>query len=698
MSIATQEIQSQTLPPLPVPGGPARAILMLVDPRRLFLYWVRDAALDAALARAVGPAEARVESSADGASFSETTRHPFDFRAPNWYIPNDRLDCFVRARLGIVEGGTFRSLLVSNVLRIPRVGAGAAPDLWREREGAGAGVGPRVEGPVSSPALHAWVPSAPRRPARGGEALPEARGSFALVLHAHLPFIRHPERAYFLEEHWLFEAITETYLPLLDMLDHLLEDGVPARITLSLTPTLMAMLRDPVLVAKYERHLGRMCELAEREVSRTRRDLDFSPVAGFYRDRLERLRHLFVKAYARDMVGHFARLEEEGLVEIIGCAATHGFLPHLAVSPEAVRAQIAVGVQEHRRQIGRPPRGLWLPECAYFEGLDAFLSRAGLSYCFVDAHGLRNASSRPRLDLHAPLITPAGVLVFGRDEESSTQVWSSREGYPGDPSYRDFYRDIGYDLDLPYVEPYLDPSGIRGMTGFKYYRITGRTDHKEPYRRDWAVRTAARHAAEFVANRRAQVAWLSGRMDRKPLVVSMYDAELFGHWWFEGPDWLESVLRLLPDQGLRAISPGQYVKEHPAGQVAEPSASSWGAGGYYDVWLNESNDWIVPLLHDAGRRMTALASRFAAAPPLVRRALAQAGRELLLAQASDWPFILRNGTAVDYARGRVREHLDRFDRLARRIEAGSVDEGDLARIEAQDNLFPDLDPGVWRSA
>jgi 1,4-alpha-glucan branching enzyme len=665
---------------------------MLVDPRRLFVYWVLDTDHRLSLASARGPAEIRLEGSSDGVTFHETSRHPFDFRAPSWYVPNSGDDRLVRARLGMAAGASFRTLLLSNTLIVPRRTAGAAPSLFHGRER------PAAAGwPGFSPGVHAWEASAPRRASNIAPPIPEARGYLTLVLHAHLPFVRHPERDYFLEEQWLFEAITETYLPILDMLDHLLEDGVPIRITLSLTATLAGMLRDPVLVAKYVRHLDRMCELADREVARTRRDVDFSPVAGFYRDRLERQRFLFTKTYGRDLVGRFAALEEAGIVELIGCAATHGFLPHLAVSPEAVRAQIAVGVAEHRRQIGRPPRGFWIPECAYFEGLDEILTRAGIEYCFLDAHAMRNASSRPRFDVHAPIATPAGVAVFARDEESSSQVWSSIEGYPGDPSYRDFYRDIGYDLEHSYVAPYLDPSGLRGMTGLKYHRITGRTDDKQPYRRDDALRTAARHAQDFVANRRAQATSLQAGLDRKPLLVAMYDAELFGHWWFEGPEWLESVLRILAGQGLRAISAGQYLEEHPTSQVAEPSASSWGAGGYFDVWLNETNDWIVPPLHDAARRMIDLASREEApVGSRERRALAQAGRELLLAQASDWPFILKNWTSVDYARQRVREHLHRFDLLARQIESGSIDEDTLGALEARDNLFPGLDPGVWR--
>ena len=710
----------EPLPKIPAPGGPARAVLMLVHPRLLFLYWVLDAEAGAALQRSSGPAELRLEVSADGRSFREADRHPFDFRAPSWYLPCSTIDCLTRARLGTVDGGAFREILISNAVRVPRESAGSDPEVWMQldelRRGraprstlhprrAGVAVtgaaAPRRAPPTSPGSGHIWEPG--RRPgsrhepeqAGGGGAI---LGDLCLVLHSHLPFVRHPERRFFLEEQWLFEAITETYLPILDMLEHLQEDGEPARVTVTLTPTLMAMLRDPLLAEKYARHLQSLCALAAREVERTRRDGAFGPVAGFYRDRLERYRYLFESRYGRDLVAQYARLEEQGRIEIVGCAATHGFLPNLRPTPESVRAQIEIGVAEHRRQIGRAPRGLWLPECAYFEGLDLLLAEAGIEYFFVDAHALLNASSRPRLGLHAPLFCPAGVAAFGRDEETSVQVWSAQEGYPGDPAYRDFYRDIGFDLEHDYVRPYLDPSGLRGMTGFKYHRITGRTDHKEAYRRDWALRAVQRHADDFTANRRLQMKHLAAGMDRRPLVVAMYDAELFGHWWFEGPEWLEAVLRRLPAHGIRGVTPSQYLDEQPFGQVAEPSASSWGERGYYEVWLQGTNDWIVPPLHDAGRRMAALAARAGGAGPAERRVLSQAGRELLLAQSSDWPFILKNRTSVGYASRRALEHLARFDRLARQLEERRLDEAAVAPIEAQDNLFPELDVRAWRSA
>jgi 1,4-alpha-glucan branching enzyme len=299
-----------------------------------------------------------------------------------------------------------------------------------------------------------------------------AKGYLALVLHAHLPFVRHPEYRYFLEENWYFEALTETYLPLLDAFDRLTHDGVPFRVTVGLTPTLLAMFADPFLAGRYLEHLDLLRELAEREVQRTRNQPEFHGMARLYRDWLDRAHFLFATEYGRNPATGFARLERAGRLELITSAATHGYLPLLDYTPQAVRAQIKIGVDEHVRHFGKRPAGFWLPECGFLPGHDAFLAEAGVRYFFTDAHGVLYASPRPRYANFAPIFTRHGVAAFARDLESSKQVWSASEGYPGDYEYRDFYRDIGFDLDLDYVRPYLTPESERVPTGFKYYAIT----------------------------------------------------------------------------------------------------------------------------------------------------------------------------------------------------------------------------------
>src|SRR5919206_2587411 len=361
-------------------------------------------------------------------------------------------------------------------------------------------------------------------------------GYLSLHLHAHLPFVRHPEYEDFLEEDWLYEAISETYLPLLRVFDRAADEGIPFRISLTMSPPLVAMLRDEMLMTRYARRLDKLCELADKEVHRTRTDPTFHPLALHYQGEFRELRQAFNDRYRRDLVAASKGLEDAGRLELCTCGATHGFLPLMQMYPEAVRAQIAVAVASHRRHFGRDPVGIWLPECGYYPGLDPFLAEQNIRFFFVDTHGVTDATPRPRRGVYAPVYTPSGVAAFARDPESSMQVWSAEHGYPGDPVYREFYRDIGWDLDYDYIRPYIQATGDRKNTGIKYYRITGKValGEKEPYDPAAARTRAEMHAGNFLFNRTKQVEFLrsSFRDGPPPIVISPYDAELYGHWWY----------------------------------------------------------------------------------------------------------------------------------------------------------------------
>ena len=495
------------------------------------------------------------------------------------------------------------------------------------------------------------------------------KGNICLMLHAHLPYVRHPEYENFLEEDWLYEAIVETYIPLISMFEGLANDGVDWRITMSLTPPLISMLTDQLLQDRALRHINDIIELSEKEVHRTQYDHNFNKVARMYNGKFKHAKEIFLR-YNKNLVSAFKKFQDMGKVDIITCGATHGFLP-LMLNKKAIRAQIKVAVDLHKKHLGKQPNGIWLPECGYFPGLDEILKENGIRYFFVDSHGIFFANPRPKFGVFAPVYCKSGVAAFGRDLDSSKQVWSAKEGYPGDFHYRDFYRDVGFDLDFEYVKPYINPDGTRIFTGIKYHRITGNSDYKEVYNPDIAMEKAAAHAGNFLFNREKQVEWLAGGMDRKPIIVAPYDAELYGHWWYEGPDFLNFLFRKMHfDQDtVKPITPTEYLDRNRKNQVCTPSESSWGYKGYHEVWLEGSNDWIYRHLHKAADRMCELAERFQKPYELQRRALNQAARELLLAQSSDWAFIMKTGTSVGYALERNKEHVLNFTRLYDEINA-----------------------------
>jgi 1,4-alpha-glucan branching enzyme len=526
-------------------------------------------------------------------------------------------------------------------------------------------------------------------------------GYWCPVLHAHLPYVRHPEYPEFLEEDWFFEALTETYVPIINVLDRLLADGVEYRLTMTLSPPLLSMMTDGLLIDRYHRYLDRLVGLAEREVERTQReDRRFADVAHFYAQEFTSIRRVFRDVYSSNLIQAFRRHRDAGRLEIITCGATHGFLPLMEAVPQAVRAQIQVAVAHYRKHLDRDPTGIWLPECGYFPGVEAYLKEAGLRFSFLEAHGLQDAYPRPRYGVHAPIASPGGIVFFARDMESSRQVWSSESGYPGDHDYREFYKDVGFELPVEYLGDAL-PDGLRKNIGIKYYRVTGKVGlgDKQPYVRAWAMEKAAAHAGNFLGNRQRQVEHLAAAMGRSPIVVSPYDAELFGHWWFEGPDFLNFLFRKMHhDQDVvKPITPLEFLAREPELDLAQPPMCTWGADGYAEVWLNPGNDWIYPHLDMAAERMVELARRFEHPNDRERRALNQAARELLLAQASDWAFIMKTNTTVEYAKKKTRDHIARFDYLYRMLVTGGfLEEPILREFEERDNIFPDLDYRVYR--
>ncbi len=518
-----------------------------------------------------------------------------------------------------------------------------------------------------------------------------ALGELALVLHAHLPYVRSNEPGS-LEEDWYFQALQECYLPLLAVLEASAADPQQApRLTLGLSPTLLTLLSDVGLNQRFEPWLLLRLELLASAPAAQQ------DAAADLADQLQRTLAQW-RAIAARPVPRFRRLQQLGVLDLITCGATHGYLPLLRHTPEAVRAQLLTAIREHERQLGERPLGIWLPECAYYEGLDQQLLACGLRYSILDGHGLLHALPRPRYGVYAPICSPAGVAFVGRDSTSTLPVWSARDGYPGHGAYREFHRDLGWDLS----DERLAQAGIRSRRplGLKLHRVTGQSvalEQKLPYEPAVARERIVSDAAHYLQGRQVELTQLAAVMDRPPLLVAPFDAELFGHWWFEGPRFLAELFRQGPGLGVQFTHLRAVLAEDQPLQVCRPSPSSWGQGGYHDYWLNDSNAWVVIEWQRASAAMVRRVNRGVGSAGQ-RALLTQAGRELLLAQSSDWSFILRAGTTTDLAKERIERHLDRFWRLMDAINNNTpLPEGWLAAVEREDGLFPLLNAADWVS-
>lgn len=550
-------------------------------------------------------------------------------------------------------------------------------------------------------------------------------GAFTFVLHSHIPYCRRAGRWPHGEE-WLHEAAAETYIPLLNALYDLQEEGVPFRLTIGITPILCEQLADPLVLEHLRAYLEEKQKAAEADLRRfdpvSERQLHF--LAGFYAQWYAHIRTSLDERYGGDIIGAFRRLQDAGYIEILTSAATHGYLPLLA-RDSSIHGQLATGVRSYMRFFGRRPRAIWLPECAYRPayyvdspqgrwrkpGLEEFLAEQRLGLFFCETHAIEGGTpiGKAREGVIGPygevpkryLVPIAGyteptrrttyrpyyvagteVAVMGRNNPTSMQVWSADWGYPGDGDYREFHKKDG-------------------VSGMQYWRVTGpRLDlgQKDLYHPDWAEYKAHQHARHFAGLvEQLLTEYARDNQGDYGIIVSMYDTELFGHWWFEGPEWLNFLIRKIAydQKTIALITPGDYLGIYRRNQVSTPSLSSWGYKGYNEVWLEGSNDWIYRHLHKAAERMVELARTYPAADGLLRRALNQAARELLLAQSSDWAFIMKTGTMVSYAVRRTKEHVWRFTKLYHDIRNGTIDEAWLADIEYRDNIFPQIDYRVY---
>jgi len=551
-------------------------------------------------------------------------------------------------------------------------------------------------------------------------------GSFALVLHTHLPFVlghgRWPHGS-----DWLMEVAAGCYLPLLDAIDDAAARGGSPRITLDISPVLAGQLAAPAFRSEFEEYLrARISSAREnRQGFAAANQPELAHLAegweGFYRDRLQQFERL-----NGDLVGALRALADQGHVTLITCAATHGYLPLLS-REESIALQLRVAVAAHRQHFGRAPDGIWLPECAYrprYEwtppvgphkgggrvrrrGIEEFMADAGLKFFITDVHLMRGGSplsayrdyypalqqlSGPQPPSYRPDRTPyrpylvasrgghGTATAFVRDPDSTLQVWSRDRGYPGDGSYLEFHKKHF-------------PGGLR------YWRVTdAKVDlgGKQLYEPARAQERVQAHAGHFVD-------LLRGVLTANPegphaVVCSPYDTELFGHWWFEGPRWLAEVFARLPQARIAPVDCVTYLETYPPDTTITLLEGSWGEGGDHRVWLNPHTEWTWERIYAAEDEFWTLARQagtYATEP--ARRVASQLARELLLMQASDWQFLITTWAARDYAEARIAEHHATFTRLAqalRRLLAGGAmppaEEEFLAACEAQDFLFPDI--------
>jgi 1,4-alpha-glucan branching enzyme len=547
-------------------------------------------------------------------------------------------------------------------------------------------------------------------------------GAFTFVLHSHLPYCRRAGRWPHGEE-WLHEGISETYLPLLNALYDLRDEGCPFKSTLGITPVLAEQLADPLILEHFRLFMEDKIERALADIKRFEIEHNghLAYLAKFYLDYYQGLVRSFEDRFQGNLIAALRRLQDEGYLEILTSAATHGYLP-LLERDSSVYGQLQVGVETYKRHFGRLPRAIWLPECGYRPafyasknrgtylkpGIEQYLADLGIGLFFSETHTIEggepvgkatgavigpygNIPKRyvvPIPDYKEPTmkatylpywVQSAEVAVLGRNNRTGMQVWSADWGYPGDFDYREFHKKDG-------------------TSGLQYWRVTGaRLDlaYKDYYHPDWASIKAREHARHYAWLVEELLCDFRNQNSKFGIIAAAYDTELFGHWWFEGIQWIKEVLRRLAvSQTVELTTASEFIEKHPPEDVLALNEGSWGQAGNHFTWLNPDTEWMWPIIHTAELRMEELVARHPNASGNLAQILNQAARELLLLESSDWPFLVTTGQAREYASTRFQEHMSRFDRLADIASSGEVDEAAhnlCHEMYELDNVFPDID-------
>ncbi len=571
-----------------------------------------------------------------------------------------------------------------------------------------------------------------------GAPHPLATARFSLVLHAHLPYvIHHGTWPHGME--WLHEAAAEVYLPLLEVLSRLERDSIAFHANLVLSPVLLEQLAHPHFKREFPLYLTRKITAAHEDEAFFEQsgEARYTELAHMWRTRFATAEATF-QAFGGDLIAGFRHFRDRGMLSLLTSCATHGYLPLLGTD-SSVRAQVRLAVATHTRHLGEPPRGIWSPECGFRPagawtqpvpnpdgtspgpqdriGVDQAFAESGLQFFYLDAPLITGAdlvaapsstpataassasrSAPPRAEgsdrLYSAWELDPGisglppVVAFARDPRTAFQVWSTEGGYPAEPAYLDFHKK-------------------RWPGGHRYWRVTDShsdMNAKEIYDPALAAERVASHAAHF-----AHTLWqtLSPHFGDRPtpILSAPFDAELFGHWWFEGPAWLEAVARTLHnyDVGVAPESSVDYLQHTPPAGTLRVREGSWGAGNNHTVWLNEATAWAWTLIYAAEHTFAeAVQHPLWQTDRLGRRTLQQMARELLLLESSDWHSLITTGAARDYAEARLLAHRDQFNELAdlwavllQELPPEQAQLDRLQSIEQRDNIFPEIDPSLW---
>lgn len=529
------------------------------------------------------------------------------------------------------------------------------------------------------------------------------KGVLSLVLLAHHPFTLSPSGkedqsgrpGFFPGDIPFFEALSQTWLPLLELLTRLEQDRVPFRIGIAVSPVLVSMLQDGQLLGRYLDYVDKKLEFGWKELERNAQNPQVEALSRYYYEMDMERRIFFLEQCESDIPGFLRHFEKLGRVELLSTAATCAFLPFYGSFPEVIRSQLETALIAHRRAFGKNPQGFWPPEFGWSEGLDAELASFGFTYALADPRSLVLGDPPALKGSFYPVKTPSGFVLLGRDYQSKNDAVSYVNSEKASETYRQYCGDAGFELTLRALRPFLGKEGIRCSTGYRYHNMEGRGE-KRLYDPEAASALAKEQARSFLDGRISLLEEASRYMDEAPLSLCAFDSGFFGQAWPEGMVFLETLIReAAASEKITLLSPGSYVAGQANFQTTLPGFSTWREDGYAETWLDASNDWIYRHIFRSVERMLEMTERFPNDTGLKERALNQAARELFLVLGSDWPKMLYEGIRPDFAREQIKEALRNFTTIFESLGSNYISTEWLTGLEKRHNIFPFLNYRVF---
>lgn len=496
------------------------------------------------------------------------------------------------------------------------------------------------------------------------------KAKLLIILHAHLPYIRIPDKKFPMQELWLYQALTESYIPLILIFQDLINNNIDFKITISLSPTLLSMLGDNYYKSKYKEYLDTLLNISNENTG----NFESISASNGFSKRVKKI-NTFWNNINGKIINEFRKLSADNRINIITTSATHALLPMYRDRPDFIESQIKTGLRTFKALMDYSPEGFWLPEMAYSANLDKIMNSCRIRYTFLDAHSVYHTAEPAPNGNFFPSISSNNVIIFPRELILSNIIWSASSGYPGDPRYREFHFDYTYSLPESLLAKYnIDKIPF----GLKIYSITGGNEPKKFYNASEAAAAVNEHACDYLTKINNRASEIAGHIDRTPVFTLPFDAELFGHWWYEGPEFLKLLMEKISASDDIELMHPMDIYDESLGTII-PGESSWGREGYFKSWISPECSRIYPEIAGLYKRLMNVNSGSH------RTAELHALKEIFLASASDWTFLISNNSSKDYAKMRLYDHLNSASLIIESLENGRVNKD---FISERQKLYP----------